>query len=332
MKAGRIIAPETIEIIETERPDVTLQANNPAGLHDKVLVRTVNAAVCGTDHPAFLGDGHGATFPAPPGYSLHESIGIIEKSWSDRCREGDLVLALPAGSNAMAEYFLGLGNSVVPLPAGLPKEQLLMAQPLGTVIYCLRKLGHWFNAEVAILGQGPMGLLFTSMLRNMGAALIIGIDQHENRLQVSRRMGATHTVNTSEIDPTEAVKDITEGRMADLVIEVVGEEETFNTCITLARRNAHFINFGVPRKQHYTIDFGTLFRNNLKLITSVGPDIHIDFPRAMQMIEEGRIDVSPMITHTIPFARVQEAFELSTKRKHEAIKVVVDFEEGGLRS
>lgn len=327
MKAGRIIAPETIEIVEAERPDLALQATNPDELKDKVLVRTVNAAVCGSDHPAFLG-GHGATFPAPPGVSLHESIGIVEKTWTNRCKEGDLVLALPIGSNAMAEYFLGQGASVVPLPPGLPKEQLLMAQPLGTVIYCLRKLGHWFNAEVAILGQGPMGLLFTGLLRNMGAGLIIGIDQHDNRLDAARRMGATHTVNTANTNPAEAVAEITQGRMADLVIEVVGEEDTFNTCITLARRNAYFINFGVPRKNHYTIDIGTLFRKNLKLITSVGPDVHLDFPRAMQMIAERRIDVSPLITHKIPFARSQEAFELATKRKHEAIKVIVDFEEG----
>lgn len=327
MKAGQIVAPETIEIVETSRPDVALQATNPDELQGKVLVRTINAAVCGSDHPAFLGDGHWVDYPAAPGQSLHESIGIIEKSWHDGCREGDLALALPIASNALAEYFLGHGPSVVPLPPGLPREQLLMAQPLGTVIYCLRKLGHWFNAEAAVLGQGPMGLLFTAMLRNMGAALIIGIDRHENRLQASRRMGATHTVHAAETDPVAAVQEITGGRMADLVIEVVGEEDTFNTCIDLARRNAYLINFGVPRKERYTIDFAKLFRKNLKLVTSVGPDVHIDFPRAMQMIAEGRVDVSPLITHKIPFARAQEAFELATRRKGEAIKVVVDFEE-----
>jgi threonine dehydrogenase-like Zn-dependent dehydrogenase len=324
MKAGQIVAPEKIEIVEAERPDLVLERTNPAALQDRVLVRTLNAAVCGSDHPLYLGSG---TYPAPPGMSLHESIGIVERTWTDRCKEGDLILALPTGSDALAEYFMGIGPSVVPLPPGMPREQLLMAQPLGTVIYCLRKLGHWFNAEVAIVGQGPMGLLFTGMMRSMGAALIIGIDRHANRLEAARRMGATHTVNTAETDPAEAVKEITQGRMADLVIEVVGEEDTFNMCITLARRNAYFINFGVPRKNAYTIDIGSLFRKNLKLITSVGPDVHIDFPRAMQMIAERRIDVSPLITHILPFARAQEAFDLSTRRKHEAIKVVVDFEE-----
>lgn len=327
MKAGRIPVPETIEIVEAERPDVALLAKNPAELQGKVLVRTVKAAVCGSDHPFFLG-GEGITYPLTPGLSLHESIGIIEKSWSDRCQEGSLVLALPIGSNALAEYFLAGADSVVPLPPGRPREHLLMAQPLGTVIYCLRKLGHWFNEDVAILGQGPMGLLFTGMMRNMGAKRIIAIDQFENRLQASLRMGATHTVNAAETDPRAAVEDITGGRLVDLVIEVVGQEETFNQCITLARRNAYFIAFGVPKKNRYTIDIGQLFRKNLKLITSVGPDVTVDFPMAMDMIAQGRIDVSPLITHEIPFARAQEAFELATKRKHEAIKIVVNFEEG----
>lgn len=328
MKAGRIIAPETIEIIQIDRPDVTMEATNPDGLKDKVLIRTLSAAVCGSDHPSFLGDGHWTSFPSAPGGTLHECIGIVEKTWSDTCKEGDLVLALPGGSGAMAEYFLGQGSSVVHVPDNLPREELLMAQPLGTVIYCLKKLGLWYEAEVAIMGQGPMGLLFTSVLSNLGAAKIIGIDQHQNRLEASRQMGSTHTVDTSKIDPVEAISDITEGRMADLVIEVVGEEDTFNTCIKLARRKADFINFGVPRKQQYTVDIGDLFRKNLKLTTSVGPDIEIDFKSGMQMIHEKRIDVSPLITHSVPFAKVQEAFELATRRKDECIKVIVDYEEG----
>ena len=305
-----------------------MEATDPEGLKDKVLIRTLITAVCGSDHPSFLGDGHWTSFPSAPGGTLHECIGIVEKTWSDTCEKGDLVLAVPGGTGAMAEYFLGQGPSVVHVPNGLPREQLLMAQPLGTVIYCLRKMNHLFNAEAAVMGQGPMGLLFTGMLKNLGVATIIGIDQHKNRLEASRKMGATHTIDTAEVDPVEAVTEITEGRLADLVIEVVGEEDTFNTCIKLARRKADFINFGVPRKAQYTMDMGDLFRKNLRLTTSVGPDVHIDYKSGMRMIAERRIDVSPLITHTVPFARVQEAFELATKRKHEAIKVIVDYEEG----
>ena len=327
MKAGQVVAREHIEIVEAERPDLVLERTNPDGLKDLVLVRTVNAAICGSDHPVFTGQ---ANYPAPPGVSLHESIGVIEKSWSNGCREGDLVLALPSGSSAMAEYFLGFGASVTPLPEGLPQEQLLMAQPLGTVLYCLRKLGHWFNAEVAIVGQGPMGLLFTAMMRNLGAALIIGIDQHDNRLAAAKEMGATHTVNTAHTDPVEAVNEITGGRMADVVIEVVGIEETFNLCVQLARRNARFINFGVPKTPRYTVDMLDILRKNLQLTTSVGPDIHIDFASAMRLIGEGRVDVSPMISHKLPFARIQDGFEMATGRKGECIKIVIDFEEKGL--
>ena len=327
MKAGQVVAPERIEIVEAERPDLKLERENPDALKGLVLVRTVNAAICGSDHPLFTGS---ANYPAPPGVSLHESIGVIEKSWANGCGEGDLVLALPSGSSAMAEYFIGIGASVTPLPEGLPQEQLLMAQPLGTVLYCLRKLGHFFNAEVAVVGQGPMGLLFTTMMRNLGAALIIGIDQYDNRLAAATKMGATHTVNSAGTDPVEAVNEITGGRMADVVIEVVGVEETFNLCVKLARQDARFINFGVPKTSRYTVDMMELFRKNLQLTTSVGPDIHIDFASAMRMIGEGRVDVSPMISHKLPFARVQDGFEMATKRKGECIKIVIDFEEKGL--
>ncbi len=327
MKAGQVVAQEQIEIVEAERPDLALEKTNPEGLKDLVLVRTVNAAICGSDHPLFTGP---ANYPAAPGVSLHESIGIIEKSWADGCREGDLAMVLPSGSSAMAEYFLGLGASVTPLPPGLPQEQLLMAQPLGTVICCLRKLGHFFDAEVAVVGQGPMGLLFTTMMRNLGAALIIGIDQYDNRLAAAREMGATHTVNTRHTDPSEAVAEITEGRMADVVIEVVGVEETFNLCVKLARHKARFIDFGVPKTARFTVDMLDLFRKNLQLTTSVGPDIQTDFRSAMRTIGEGRVNLAPMISHKLPFARVQEGFEMATKRKGECIKIIIDFEEKGL--
>jgi len=326
MKAGQIVAPEKIEIVETERPDLKLERENPDRLKDLVLVRTVHTALCGSDHPAFLGPGN---YPYPPGVSWHESIGIVERSWTKGCREGDLVLALPVGSSAMAEYFLGLGASATPLPDGLPREQLLMAQPLGTVLYCLRKLGHWINTEVAIVGQGPMGLLFTTMMRNLGAALIIGIDQHDNRLAASRKMGATHTVNVTKSDPEATVKEITSGRMADVVIEVVGVEEAFNMSIRLAAQEARFVQFGVPKTPQFTVDIMELFRKNLQMTTSVGPDIHIDFQSAMRMIDEGRVNVAPMISHIVPFARIQESFEMATKRKGECIKIVMDYEERG---
>ena len=328
MIAGQIVAPGKIEIVETERPDLQLEKTNPKALEDLVLVRTINAAICGSDHPLFTGPG---TYPVAPGLSLHESIGVVERSWTQECKEGDLVLALPQGSSAMAEYFLGLGASITPLPLGLPQEQLVMAQPLGTVIYCLRKLGHWFNSEVAIVGQGPMGLMFTTMMRNLGAALIIGIDQYDNRLDAAKQMGATHVVNTKNTDPVEAVAEITEGRMADLVIEVVGVAETFNMCVQLARHKAQFINFGVPKTSQYTIDMMELFRKNIQLTTSVGPDIDIDFKSAMRLIEEGRVNLAPMISHKLPFAKVQEGFELATRSKGECIKIVVDFEEKGIK-
>lgn len=327
MKAGQVVAQQRIDIVEAERPDLALQRTDPDALKDMVLVRTVNAAICGSDHPLFTGP---ANYPAPPGVSLHESIGVIEKSWANGCREGDLVLALPSGSSAMAEYFLGFGPSVTPLPEGLPREQLLMAQPLGTVLYCLRKLDHFINAEVAVVGQGPMGLLFTAMMRNLGAAMIIGIDQYDNRLAAAKEMGATHTVNTRQTDPVEAMSEITDGRMADVVIEVVGVEETFNLCVKLARHKARFINFGVPKTPRYTVDMLEILRKNLQLTTSVGPDIHIDFASAMRMIGERRVDVSPMISHKLPFARVQDGFEMATGRKGECIKIVIDFEEKGL--
>ena len=88
------------------------------------------------------------------------------------------------------------------------------------------------------MGQGPMGLLFTHLVSNLGAKTIIATDLVDFRLEAAKQMRATHTVNAAEVDPVAAVEQITDGRMADLVFEVVGHQtETINQCMDMVKRD-----------------------------------------------------------------------------------------------
>ena len=131
-----------------------------------------------------------------------------------------------------------------------------MSQPLGTVVWACRKLGNIINQDVVIIGQGPMGLLITHMISNLGAKNIITTDLVDFRLEVSKQMRATHTVNSANEDVVDAVKEITDGKMADLVIEVVGHQtETINTCLQLLKRGGTLLAFGVPDDEVYVFTF-----------------------------------------------------------------------------
>ena len=75
----------------------------------------------------------------------------------------------------------------------VPKEEILMTQPLGTVVCACQKLGNLLDQDIVVAGQGPMGLLFTHMLANLGARTVIALDKLDNRREAARQMHATHT-------------------------------------------------------------------------------------------------------------------------------------------
>ena len=321
MKAAQIVAPRQIEMIDIDKPDIS---SDPEGT---VLIKTHMTAICGTDMPSFAMERLAADYPLSPGMTIHECIGVVVESKSDRFKEGDAVLALPGRIGGLAEYFVSHEAVTIPLVEFERKDCILMSQPLGTVIWACSKFGNLLNQDVVVMGQGPMGLLFTHLLSNLGAKTVVTTDLVDFRLEVSKQMQATHTINSTEVDTVAAVERITDGRMADVVIEVVGHQtETINQCMDLVKRDGTILAFGVPDDPTYPFGFGNFFRKNIRFIGSVGPDAQNNFPLAMDMIAQGRMDVSPIITHRLPFTEVQRGFELSLHKKDEAIKIVLEYD------
>ena len=157
------------------------------------------------------------------------------------------------------------------------------------------------------------------------AVAVCTIDLLPDRLDVARRLGATTVINAAETEPAAAVEALTGGDGADLVVEAVGEPETLAGCIDLLRRGGTILAFGVPHRSRYEVPFWKLFQREGQIITSVGPNVPVDFPIAVDMIAQGRLDVAPLITHRFPFHRAQEAFETFAERRGGAIKVLLEF-------
>jgi 2-desacetyl-2-hydroxyethyl bacteriochlorophyllide A dehydrogenase len=321
MRAARIVAPRQYQIVDVDAPDIGAE---PTG---RVVVRTQRSALCGSDMPLFAIEHPASAYPFPPGQSMHECVGVVAASRSNRFKEGDPVLSIPGRKDGLAEYFLADEAATVPLPGSADPDQMLIAQPLGTVIWACRKLGNLLHSDTVVVGQGPMGLLLAHMLSNLGARSVIVTDVLDYRLAVSRLMRATHTINVVGDDPVAAVAEITAGRMAHVVIEAVGHQtETINQCLDLVKPGGTVVAFGVPDQKIYNFRFSDFFRRNVHFIGSVGQDVQNDVPLAMDMILQGRIDVSPIITHHIPFADVQRGFELSLRKHDGAIKVIFEYD------
>lgn len=319
MKAAQYTAPGQIDLVEVAEP---------AGADGEVLLRTDKVTICGSDLH-FLYDSPAASYPWKPGQSGHECVGVVEDASASAFRRGDRLLVLPPQFDAFREYQAVEPRWLIPLPDGMDPTVGILGQQLGTVVFCCRKLENVLDKVVVVVGQGPAGLLFTTLLYHMGAKQVIGLDLVEARLAVARQVGAAQALNVEQVDPVEAVRDLTEGQMADVVVEAVGKAETINLCPDLVRERGEVAIFGVPKKAILPIAMEKYLRRNLTMVTSAyaqrEPGFR-SFRLALDLIAQGRLDLSPLITHRLPFDRIRHAFDLAETKQDGAVKVLLEFD------
>lgn len=318
MRAGQITARGRIEVVDA-RP------RRPA--EGEVIVSLETACLCGSDIPYFS-EAHDH-YPLPVGLSLHEIVGTIVESASQTFRVGDRVLAMPIGLRGLYEHLTIGDDRLVSIESGFDNDTAVLAQPMATVLSALRTLPGLIGATVAVVGQGPIGLLFDLCLSRLGAARIVGIDLREDRVARSCQFGATDAICARRVDAVEAVRELTGGAMADLVVEAVGhEEQALNACIDLCRDSATLLYFGVPPDRLNDVAWHAAFRKRLTIKLTTPSDLRPFVQLAWQSIRQHQIDLSPLITHRYPFADIQRAFETYRDRRDGALKVMIDFDPG----
>ena len=334
----QITGPRKVEIIEVEMPVLK---------EGDVRVRIQKTCLCGSDIPYFGYDqqklldegkpnaaGHidysqSNVYPLPVGLSLHECVGVVVESASSDFQEGDFVLALPFDQYGFFEYLTLPESRIFPLPEEpVSKQEILMAQPLGTLLYAWRMMPEIEGKKVAVIGQGPIGLMFNALLKLRGVGTVIGIDRLEERASVGRQMGADEIIVSEGAGSVEQLSDLTNGDMADVVIEAVGHADlSFNEAVDLVRKEGTIFEFGVVDTDYVdNYPFGKVFYKNLTVRHSVGAKDKGDFLSAADLIAEGKVDLKPLLTHSFPFENAQTAYETFVDRKDGAIKVLIDFE------
>ena len=322
MLAAEIYAPRQIRMIDVEEPTLV----NSAG--GDIIFQPELACLCGSDLLYFEADNE--SYEPVVGHSLHELIGTVVDTNGEKFKIGDRVLCVPVNQEGLQERFVVTENQAIYVDPRPDEREALLAQPLGTVLFALRRLPNIVDQNVVVVGQGPMGQLWNCALSQLGARRVIGLDLNADRLKVSPEMGATDTLQVSleknAEDIAAGVRSILGGESPDLVIECVGHrEQRANLCFEICRKAGTIFFFGVPPKHVEKFDLHKMFFKNQTLVTSVGPDFTKDFPLAMRWIAEGRVNVAPIITHHMQLAQIQEAFDLFSTRQDKALKVFLDF-------
>ncbi|MFN8467732.1 MAG: alcohol dehydrogenase catalytic domain-containing protein [Caldilineaceae bacterium] len=309
---------------------------------DDVLVRIEACGICGTDlNILAVPPAH----KAPPGIIIgHEGVGIVASigagvtglQLGDRvvianrltcgkceyCRRGldnqctDYQTIGTTIDGAFAPYLVAPQRALWKIDPSVPRDDAALFEPLACVVGSVKRAPFQPGDNVAIIGGGPMGLLFALVYRSLGAGRVIVLDVAPYRLEFAQEMGM-EAINVTQVDAAAEVKRMT-GLGADLVVDAVGNQ--LGQAIKLARRGAQIMLFGLRPHDNPPVNQYTITRYDLTVHgTFVG--LH-PFAQTIQLLESRRIQPSVLVTHHLPLGQLQEGVELM--RTQQAMKVLIE--------
>lgn len=293
----------------------------------ELVVRVYAALTCGTDLKVYR-RGYHAKMLQPPILFGHEMAGVITEAGAGvrQFREGDRVVALnsaPCGqcyfclhhqenlcddllfnNGAYAEYIRIpariVEKNTLPVPPHVPLEHAAMTEPLACVLHGLDETGIRPGDSLAIIGAGPIGLMFIHLAAQMGAEVIALVKREEQAVQ-ARSLGAAHTVQAAtDEDAVEGIRTLTGGRGADAVVEAVATPETWQLAVALVRKGGA-VNFfgGCAAGTTITLDTNRLHYSSITMRAS----FHHRPPvcrRAFDWIASERFDAARFLTGRAP--------------------------------
>ena len=346
MKAAVFVEPGRIVLEEKPIPAV--------GPRD-ALLRVTTTTICGTDVHILKGE-----YPVARGLTVgHEPVGVIAELGAavTGYEVGQRVIAgaiTPCGQchacldghhsqcggralggwrlgntidGCQAEYVLipdAMAN-LAPIPAGLDDEQVLMCPDIMSTGFGGAERGHIrIGDTVAVFAQGPIGLCATVGARLSGATRIIAVDGVAERLAISRRLGADVVIDYRRQDPVAAILEATGGRGVDVAIEALGTQSTFESCLRVLRPAGVLSSLGVySGKLSLPLDAFAAGLGDHTVVTTLCPGGKERMRRLMGVLESGRADLRPLVTHRFRLDEIEQAYELFAHQRDGVLKVAI---------
>lgn len=217
---------------------------------------------------------------------------------------------------------LNVDRGVFVLPDGVSFDAGVFVEPLACVVRGQRIAGLQPGRAVLILGSGISGLLHLLLARALGAGRIVATDVSAYRLQMARRLGADAAIDAGEDVPAR-LRELNEGRLADLVIVCTGALSAFKQALQSVDRGGTVLCFATTEPGvDLPVPINEFWRNEIKLMPSYG-NSPLDATQAIELIRSGRVPVEKMITHRLPLAKTGEGFRL-VAAGGESMKVIIE--------
>lgn len=226
-----------------------------------------------------------------------------------------------------AEYFRVpyAQANLAKIPDDLSDEQcVLLADIASTGISAAERAEVRIGETVAVFAQGPIGLCATAGARLMGASLVIGVDSIHERLELSTRMGADEVIDFTDQDPVAAIKRLTGGRGVDVAIEALGRQETFEACLDVTRPGGRVSSLGVyGGKLEIPVESYVYGIGDKQILSTLCPGGKERMRKLMEMVRHGRLDLSPLISHSFELSEIEAAYDLFANQRDHVVKVAI---------
>jgi threonine dehydrogenase-like Zn-dependent dehydrogenase len=292
---------------------------------NQVLLRAVVGGLCGSDLPAFKGvrgrlpGDDGAQAAEMCGFPLHEIVGEVVASAHPAITAGEWVVGWASGFDGLAEYVISDGDQLHTY-GDLTPEIAIALQPLACVLFAVDQLPEVAGTRSAVIGQGPIGLLFSHVLKTRGAAHVIGVDPID-RSAIAGSFGIDETV-TATSDRWAAL--LPEDARPQIVVEAVGHQVgTLGHATTAVAANGTVLYFGVNDDEIYPLNMRDMLRKGLTLLSGTAQNRRAYLAAAVEYAAAYPGLLETYVTDVYPIEELTQAFSAAIAPKPGQLKIVL---------
>jgi len=339
--------------------DIRLEeVTRPRAVHGSVVIRITTTTICGTDVHIQKGE-----YPVRKGLVIgHEPVGVIAEigagvtgytvgqrvlvgaitpcgqcraclsGHSSQCGHGGDYEALGGWrfgntiNGSQAEYLLvpNAQANLAPIPDDLTDEQVvLLADIASTGISGAESGNVTLGDKVVVFAQGPIGICASIGARLLGAAMVIGVDGDDARIATAKKMGVDVVLDYRKVDVVSEVKRLTNGG-ADVAIEALGTQATFESALRTLRPGGTLSSLGVySGKLSVPYEAFGAGLADYRIVTTLCPGGKERMLRLIDMVQSGRLDLRPLITHRFTLGDINEAYRIFANRLDGVMKVAI---------
>jgi L-iditol 2-dehydrogenase len=350
MRAAKLYGARDFRIENVPDPD----APGPG----EALVKIGTVGVCGSDLHTYADGRIGDTVVADPLVLGHEFAGTIAAVGPDAldglhqplqvgqrvavdpalpCWHCDLCeaghpnlcrnlgfMGLAPDDGALQDFRLCPSRNCFPLPDVLSLHEGALLEPLGVALHAVDLSKVKLEQRVAVLGCGPIGLLIMKLAKRAGAGPLVALDQFDWRLEVAKRFGADAVINIKDGDAITALRDLTQGRGAEIVFEAAWAGDAVAQAVEMADLGARVVLAGIPGDDRAHFRHSPARRKGLTL--KMVRRMKHTYPRTIALASARAVVLDDLITHCFPLEEVDAAYALNTAYRDGVIKVMIDLE------